>query len=210
MDANAARILAAVIGLVGAAIGAWGTSRYLADKIEDLSREATAYQSRANAAEERLASLEPELIELQSAFSELEEDYGKCIDPTGSNITASSLDSGWKKATARTGDSIEFRLAYSSAYLRVARVTTDGPIMKLEGCDKSEIFEGYRAPSRDGNAFRLPRHYSQELLVSSDCCEKGLHSCDMRDLEKIEIEALSFDSDEQRTELRYRKTYEGD
>ncbi len=209
MDDNAARVIIALIGLFATLLSSYVTHRVTADgstaKIEALSRQAERAQADLDHAQSELSVLAPENERLEKALLEVTEKWKRCTTPGEVLVTSPSIADEWFVADAKTGDQIRFKLSSSSAFIQVVRVTKDGPIVELRGCEQPGILEGLRSPQDGRNAFLIPRGSGLTFSVSSECCEHGLATCSLRGLEQVDIVALEYDVDSQEARLKYRK-----
>ncbi len=209
-----------VTGLLAAGVatggGALGVHKFYAEKLEAKAAESQQRLDQLRAAESRNDSLQEDLVVLNhehKALREkhqiLEEDYRKATTADGVTYDGPSTDESWHEAEIATGDQIRFKLSSGSLYLRLVRVTHDGPIVQATGC-LPRLVDSTFVSERDGtSAYLLRKDKELHLQVSCKASTESYLTADLSDLEDVRVSCRSFEVKNQRASLRFRKCFPG-
>lgn len=199
-------LLAAIItGTVSAAAAASYEKSRAEVRIEALARESERQRMDLEAATREVSRVRPALEQLRREHAVLEERYLRCTSSVGKTVVAHPISSAWATTELHAGDRLDFGMVDSRISLVVVRITTDGPVLRVEGCRYPGSLEAIESPPDGVNAFVLTRARPLVLRVSRNCCERGLAVCDLSDLEEIRVELLDIDVDQQIVSVRYAK-----
>lgn len=199
---DAAKLVLAILTIVGAMASHVATKDYYVEKVETLSASAARFEVRAKAADASLAEVRRKLEESTVALGLLEEKYARCTRIDGRVIQLPYSGASMESHVLATGDSLGIPLAGSSLRVVLRRVARNGAVIGVENCAQLQVKSGVESPEDSGRAFALGEKYGLVIWVSTSCCELGLHSCNMDDLEEISIWLDSFRSEDQIATLR--------
>lgn len=205
-----------IAGTLAAGGGTLGVHKYYSNKLEAKIAESQQRLDQLKAAESRIDSLQKEFGAMNRQYQALreknqilKEDYRKATTADGLTYDGPSTDVSWHEEELATGDRIRFKLSSASLYLRLVRVTHDGPIVKAAGC-MPRLVDSSFVSERDGTcAYLLRKDKQLQLQVSSNASDQGYLMADLSDLEDVFVSCLSFDVKNQRASIRFRKCFPG-
>jgi hypothetical protein len=206
MDENVVRVFIALIGLIATLVSHTATKETYTQRIDELSGTAARYEERARVAKSELADLEPELASLKGQYEVLEEKYERCTTVDGRVVGPASLSAAWHEDRLKTGEQWELKLSGSSAFLQLVRVTRDGAVLRVEGCEHVVVLDEMLSPDDGRNSYVLTAVADLVLWVSTDCCRTGFARCGTSDLEEVTVRLTEQDVEAQYVKLKIRKT----
>ena len=205
-----------ILRLMGVAViaGSGGavTHRIYVEKLEAKTIESEDRLHRLQMAETEISGLRQDqerltanLAALQKTYDVLLEDYHKATRADGLTYDGPSDETSWQEVQVATGDQIRFKLSSASLYLRVTRVTDEGPILRAFGAAPRLVDPSFMS-ERDGSAAYLLRPEKElHLQVSAKGSEEGYLNADLSDLEDVFMVCQSFDVKTQKAALKFRK-----
>lgn len=208
-----------IIAIVGVAVSAGGGGVIIHKMYAELEAKTIESESRLHklqAAEAQVSALNQDkhrltasLNSLQGKYDVLLEDYRKATRADGLTYDGPSFETSWQEAHLSTGDQIRFKLSSASLFLRVIRVTEDGPIVRAFGAVPRLVDPSF-VSERDGSfAYLLRPNRQLHLQVSAKASSEGYLSGDLSDLEDVYVICQSFDVKTQKSKLRFRKCLPG-
>lgn len=214
-----------VANLVVAAISIAGTAaasrNYWVDKVEHLSKESQHFQEVLRHTESTLAEARADLASemqessavrlrlgrLQARYNELNARYQLAIQVEGTEPILPSLDDQWHVRDLHTGGALPFKLSASTVDARMIRVTHDGAVVQIQGCEHPKITYGVAAPKFGRHCFLVAAGSDLQMLISTRCCERGFHNADHALLEHVRIQCQEYDVTDQTALFRFRKCF---
>jgi hypothetical protein len=203
-------VVAAVLTGIFTAAGGWVVGWYFSDKsAEKVVREAERAKIELVHASRELADLQPKYSTLRAGLANLTGKYEACTNVHGSVVQTPVAWQSFGPVQLATADTLRAGLAASDLQLRLVRVTNQGAVVRIEGCAKPGLSEG-RTSDQDGpNAFVLPQGSKIHIQASTQCCEKGLHDCDVADLEEFTLDCRRADVASQVAEIAVKRSLIG-
>jgi hypothetical protein len=176
-------LIGAVLGLLGL-VGGWYLNEYRAEKVVREHERTKIELSRVSKA---LTELQPKYNALQAELTSLTGKYEACTNVHGTVIHTSFFRQSLGPVKLATADALMVKLASSDLLLRLVHVTNQGAVVRIEGCEKLDLYEG-RTSDQDGpNALMLPQGSEIQFQASAKCCKEGPRDCTTEDLEQFTL-----------------------
>jgi hypothetical protein len=209
-----------ILAIVGVAVSAGGggvvVHKMYAEKLEaktieseDRLHRLQVAQSENSALREDQERLTANLTALQGKYDVLLKDYNKATRADGLTYDGPSDQRSWQEVEVSTGDQIRFKLSSASLYMRVSRVTHEGPIVRASGAIPRLVDPSF-VSERDGSfAYLLRPERELHLQVSGKGSVEGYLSADLSDLEDVSMVCQSFDVKTQKATIKFQKCLHG-
>lgn len=197
----------ALIGLLGVIISSVVSYRIAVHSTKDDYLSRIERLSRQNEGTER--SLKACASERDRSKSEvarlvpLEEQLKRCTTTEGRIIETLVETSGQTK-TINTGDKLALLPPPSKVGIKLQKVTKEGAVFKLEGCDNRVMLSSNTGISTDPEAFVLG--VGDEFSIAMGCCSQAPGACSLGKLETTVVKCETFNIKAQTAGLHYRKS----
>ena len=158
---------------------------------------------------EQISSLKISLSELTKKHESLKEQHSICISSKG-GVRKVPNDDFWKFNTIKVskGDAIEFGITSVPLEVHLVRVSKDGPVIKIKGCNRYLSDNGKRSSNDGKHAYYLNSGFPLKLTFSNISCKKGVAFLADSDREILQLKVTSYNVEKQTANINYYRTLE--
>jgi hypothetical protein len=136
----------------------------------------------------------------------LEKEYARCISPSGLTITIGAIDTRSHDNSFKTGNHLEFKLTSSSLLISIIRVSEEGPVISVKGCENYITENEIKIEENINTYFIIKPGVPFIIRFTSQSCEDN-ENIDPNIVEEIILTVKDYDVDNQRFNLNYLRKF---
>jgi hypothetical protein len=213
MDTIIEKVIGAIIGvLLTATVGGVPMYMYYNRRIENLVTEKMDLVYKLNKTQEMVSHLSEQKKLNETKFQNLQNQYDD-IKPKWDAIQGHNpsffhynwQDSDWREEEVSANDTIKFNfVSLFSVDVGMHRISSDGPIVSLSGCEHPKIIEGVTSAETKENSFLINKGRTLRLLLSKSICSDSGVQRSAKSIEELIIRCVNFDCEKQVATLQFR------
>lgn len=198
----------------GGGLGGYAVYQYHVDKLAEISQ--TVGQLHEQLKNEKylnqnsktiLAQKDKQISDIKNDLDALTEKWNIVTRTGGIAFVLNTVDSNSHKVQLKIKDQIEIQSVSFVFSISVIRVTDEGPIIKVNGCQHFQSRNTYKSLKDGDSAFLLKPGCDFTLTFTSASCQSGDLLSDAARHEEITMSPQYFNVDAQSLELRIQRKF---
>ena len=174
--------------------------------ISELSRRISYQNSEINKSKLEINSITENYNNLLEKYQILNEKYIKCISTDGVINTVGTIDMRSFESGFKTGDNIEFKLTSASLFVSIIRVSKEGPVILITGCENYITENEIKIKDNNKTYFVLRPNNPLIIRFTSQSCEDN-ENIEPAIAEEIILSVKDYDVDNQHFNLNYLRKF---